>query len=251
MLIFANPHHALHSARHEMYRGKLVPVHEVPARLDFVVAELARRPVGELRAAPPPVTQGQLERVHARRYLEFLKTAWTEWVALDPANAGLDALPSVWPVRGFRADVEPDNFAARMGLYSFDAGTPLVAGTWAAVETGAACAVAAAQALRRGRQYLRQISADGVSFGPPGLRSLVPWSRLFADGEVVCAMNTDPLLPHTAWVTVDAGLHAPGSALVCRYSTEPGQEGGEVVVEARNGSAVLITVPAAGFAIYA
>jgi acetoin utilization deacetylase AcuC-like enzyme len=69
-------------------------------------------------------------------------------VALDPANAELDALPSVWPVRGFRHDVEPANFAARMGLYSFDAGTPLTAGTWAAAEAGAACAVAAARALR-------------------------------------------------------------------------------------------------------
>jgi acetoin utilization deacetylase AcuC-like enzyme len=148
MQIFVNHDHAGHSAHHEMYRGRLVPVHEVPARLDFVLAELARRPVGEVQPAPPPVTRAQLERVHARRYLEFLSTAWSEWVALDPANERLDALPSVWPVRGFRADVEPDNFAARMGLYSFDAGTPLVAGTWDAVQGGAACAVAAALALR-------------------------------------------------------------------------------------------------------
>jgi acetoin utilization deacetylase AcuC-like enzyme len=165
MQIFANPDHARHSARHEMFRGKLVPVHEVPARLEFVLAELARRPVGELVPVPPPVTQAQLERVHARRYLEFLKTAWAEWVALDPANEGLDALPSVWPVRGFRADVEPDNFAARMGLYSFDAGTPLVAGTWAAAATGAACAVAAARALRSGANGRR---ATMALTRPPG-----------------------------------------------------------------------------------
>jgi acetoin utilization deacetylase AcuC-like enzyme len=147
MQIFSNPHHALHSAHHEMFRGRLVPVHEVPARMDFVLDELARRPVGQLQS-PPPVSQQQLERVHARRYLEFLKTAWSEWVALDRSNGELDALPSVWPVRGFRADVEPASFAARMGLYSFDAGTPLVAGTWTAAEAGAACAVAAAKALR-------------------------------------------------------------------------------------------------------
>ena len=130
-----------------MFRGRLVPVHEVPARMDYVLAELDRRPVGSLQS-PPPVTPARLERVHARRYLEFLRGAWEEWVALDPANAEVDALPSVWPVRGFRADVEPRNFAARMGLYSFDAGTPLTSGTWEAAEAGAACAVAAAQALR-------------------------------------------------------------------------------------------------------
>jgi hypothetical protein len=57
-------------------------------------------------------------------------------------------------------------------------------------------------------------------------------------------------LPHTAWVTVDAGLHAEGDSLVCRYATDPAMEGGEVRVEARNGTAVLITVPAAGFVVY-
>lgn len=149
MFIYANPHHTLHEGRHEMFRGRLVPCHETPARLDHVLAELGRRPVGERREAPP-VPRAALERVHAPRYLDFLQGAWDEWVALDPANAALDALPSTWPVRGFRHDLEPQNFAARMGLYSYDAGTPLTAGTWAAAEAGAACAVAAAQAVATG-----------------------------------------------------------------------------------------------------
>lgn len=149
MQIYANPRHAAHDGRQEMFRGKLVPCHEVPARLEHVLAELGRRPLGEIQA-PPPVPRALLESVHAPRYLRFLETAWDEWVALDPANAALDALPSVWPVRGFRADVEPENFAAHLGLYSFDAGTPLTAGTWAAAEAGAACAAAAAQALSSG-----------------------------------------------------------------------------------------------------
>ncbi len=150
MLIFTNPDHRHHAGRHEMYRGRLVPCHEVPARMDHVLAELARRPVGEMRA-PAPVADAVLERVHARRYLDFLRGAWDAWVALDPRNAEVDALPSVWPVRGFRSDVEPTNFAARLGLYSFDAGTPLTAGTWDAAVGGAACAAAAARALSSSR----------------------------------------------------------------------------------------------------
>ena len=133
-----------------MYRGRMVPCHEVPARLDHVLAELARRPMGEIRT-PAPVPASTLERVHARRYLDFLRGAWSEWIALDPANAATDALPSAWPVRGFRSDVEPRNFAARLGLYSFDAGTPLTEGTWAAALGGAACAVDAARALASSR----------------------------------------------------------------------------------------------------
>jgi acetoin utilization deacetylase AcuC-like enzyme len=152
MKIFHNPLHHQHAGRQEMYRGRLVPCHEVPDRLDHVLNELQRRPVGELLSPAAPADRRRLERVHSPRYLDFLASAWDQWVALDPANAALDALPSVWPVRGFRADVEPDNFSARMGLYSFDAGTPLMAGTWAAAHMGAACALAAADAVLAGER---------------------------------------------------------------------------------------------------
>ncbi len=153
MLVLHNPDHARHAGRHEMFRGRLVPCHEVPQRLDHVQAELRRRGLGRLaepRRDADAAVDALLQRVHAPRYLRFLARAWDEWVALDPANAALDALPSVWPVRGFRADVEPDNFAARLGLYSFDAGTPLTAGSWAAALGGARCAVQAAQAVSAG-----------------------------------------------------------------------------------------------------
>jgi len=146
MLIFHNPHHAAHSGRHEMFRGRLVPCHETPARLEYVLAEIGRRPVGELRM-PGEADLALVRRVHAPRYVDFLMGAWDEWVSLDAANAALDLLPSVWPVRGFRHDVEPANFAARVGLYSFDAGTPLTAGTWQAARAGAACAIDAARAV--------------------------------------------------------------------------------------------------------
>jgi acetoin utilization deacetylase AcuC-like enzyme len=49
-----------------------------------------------------------------------------------------------------RIDVLPDNFAARMGLFSFDAGTPLTAGSWIAARTGAACALTAAREVSSG-----------------------------------------------------------------------------------------------------
>src|SRR3712207_8368210 len=44
---------------------------------------------------------------------DFLAGAWAEWVALDPANAQRDALPSYWPIRTFRSDVLPASFPAR------------------------------------------------------------------------------------------------------------------------------------------
>jgi acetoin utilization deacetylase AcuC-like enzyme len=151
MLTFYNEHHAQHHGRFEFYRGQLVSCSETPQRADLVVAELGRRGLGQI-VTPHGVPLVSLERVHTPRYLHFLRNAWSEWIALDADNAGKDAFPSVWPIRGLRADVEPDNFCARLGLYSMDNGTPLTAGTWIAAKTGADCAVNAAHALRLGER---------------------------------------------------------------------------------------------------
>ena len=151
MLTFYNEHHAQHRGKFEMFRGELVPCFEKPERADMVLAEFERRGLGQV-VTPHGVSLQSLERIHTPRYLHFLRNAWSEWIALDPANAQRDAFASVWPIRGMRDDVEPDNFAARMGLYSMDSGTPLTAGTWIAAKTGADCAVNAAHALRLGQR---------------------------------------------------------------------------------------------------
>ncbi|MCC6145233.1 MAG: alpha-amylase [Candidatus Hydrogenedentes bacterium] len=112
-------------------------------------------------------------------------------------------------------------------------------------------------ALRRGRQYLRQVSGSGFDedFHYPRpingeLRWVIAWSRLFADDEYLCAINTDPHHALTIWATVDKQVHAPGTKMKCLLSSSADQHGEQMDVEARNGSAVLITVPAAGFVVF-
>ena len=161
MITFYNHLHAQHQGKVEMFRGELVPCFEVPARADHVLAELQRRKLGTVQH-PHGFDDVALERIHSPRYLRFLATAWDQWVALDPANAVKDILPSVWPTRTFRTDVEPDNFAAKMGLYSFDAGSPFTAGTWVAARAGAHCALSAAQQLVQGDRAAFALSR------PPG-----------------------------------------------------------------------------------
>jgi hypothetical protein len=68
---------------------------------------------------------------------------------------------------------------------------------------------------------------------------------------VLAAINTDPETALTAFVTIDNDLHAAGERLTCLYSTEASEVGGRVAVEAKNGRAVLVRVPAAGFVVYA
>ena len=155
MIVFHNPLHHLHQGRHEMFRGRLVPCLETAQRLDHVLAELRQRSF-ELRHLPDDDAfaidlNAALAQVHTPRYLHFIEHAWAAWLALDPAHAELDALPSVWPASGMRRDLLPENFSARMGLFSFDAGTPLTAGSWVAARAGAACALAAARAVSQGQ----------------------------------------------------------------------------------------------------
>ncbi len=156
-----NDRHALHHGKVEMFRGQLVPCFEVPARADYVLQELRLRGLGEI-IGPASFDNDGLVRVHSQRYLNFLSTAWDEWVALDPANAQRDAIPSYWPIRTFRSDVLPASFPARMGLFSFDAGSPLTSGTWTAARAGACCALTGAQLLARGDR------AAFVLTRPPG-----------------------------------------------------------------------------------
>lgn len=151
MLTFFNEHHAQHRPRLEIHRGELVPCSEKPERASLVLAEFERRGLGRI-VTPHGVPLVSLERIHTPRYLHFLRNAWSEWTAQDPANADKDAFPAVWPVRTLRDDIEPENFCARLGLYSMDSGTPLSAGTWIAAKTGADCAVNAAHALRLGER---------------------------------------------------------------------------------------------------
>lgn len=112
-------------------------------------------------------------------------------------------------------------------------------------------------ALKRGRQYLRQQSVtgdEGSFFYPQPLNGqllwVVAWSRIFAESECLCAINTSLEHDLSVWVVVDRKLHPSGSVMTCRFSTCKEQEGMESVVESACGASIRITVPASGFVVY-
>ena len=150
MITYFSDRHVLHAPAFEFFRGERVPCFETPARADFVRSQLLAR--GHALRAPEADSRGVLALVHSARYLAFLERAWADWVALDPDNAARQPFPSVWPVRTLRSDLEPDNFIARLGLYSMDNGSPLSAGTWAAAKAGADAALGAARCLAAGER---------------------------------------------------------------------------------------------------
>lgn len=142
--------HELHAPEFEFFRGERVPCFETPARANFVRDELAAR--GHEIRNPAHDSTPLLRRVHAERYLAFLENAWRDWLSMDPANESVQPFPSVWPVRTLRSDVEPENFIARLGLYSIDNGSPIAKGTWLAAKSAADAAASAASLVTSGVQ---------------------------------------------------------------------------------------------------
>jgi acetoin utilization deacetylase AcuC-like enzyme len=146
MKIIYSDQHRVHHGSFESNAGKLELCYERPERADFVLAAVGAWGIGPV-VPPERFPMAPIERVHAPRYLRFLERAWEAWSALGNAR---DALPDVWPIRGFRHDIEPDDFLGQLGLYSFDTGTPLTAGTWTAARLSAETALTAQRAIAAG-----------------------------------------------------------------------------------------------------
>jgi acetoin utilization deacetylase AcuC-like enzyme len=158
MKVIFNSRHIEHAAEFEFFRGEKVSAFEKVSRADFVLDAVRGASIGEV-ISPQSFPDSAITRVHSERYVNFIRGAHDEYLALGGTG---DAFPSVWSIRGMRSDVEPQNFAARMGLYSFDSGTPFTPGAYAASRSGADCALTGASLLRDGH------GAAFVLTRPPG-----------------------------------------------------------------------------------
>jgi glycosidase len=98
-------------------------------------------------------------------------------------------------------------------------------------------------ALRYGRQYFREISGDGISFGQPidGVCTLA-YSRILDTTEVLIAMNLEGS-PRNDFVTVDTSLSRVGQGMVNLLG-----QGEQVTVE-ETGGRHAIRVPLDGHEI--
>ena len=122
-------------------------------------------------------------------------------------------------------------------------------------------------ALRRGRQYIHDISGNGEHFGPPTkfgdrVLTLVSWSRVIADQELLVVFNTDEREKHEVFSTLNPNLRQRDEEMQLLFSYAPGI-GAEQVdspryalsklrVEMRAGVlCTRVVLGPAGFAIYA
>ena len=148
MITIYSHRHRLHHGQAELIDGQFQPCFETPERAELVLARVRAVGLGEVQ---PPLAFGfePVRRVHRGDYVDFLARAWGDWTVLGRTH---DALPLIWPVPALRSDVRPEHIDGQLGYYALDAGAPLMAGTWAAVQDAADVALTGAALLRQGRR---------------------------------------------------------------------------------------------------
>lgn len=147
MRTFHSERHRLHASAGELTSGRFVPAYERPERLDAVLAAIRASGLGPV-VAVEAVDDAAIRRVHDDDFVDFLRDAWTMWTA---ARGTHDALPLNWLAPGMRR-VRPDSIDGLLSYYSFDAGTPITAGTWDALLAAAGVVTAAQRAVAGGER---------------------------------------------------------------------------------------------------
>ncbi|HEX3122352.1 MAG TPA: histone deacetylase family protein [Rhodanobacteraceae bacterium] len=147
MRVIHSPLHARHDGGIELHRGELVPSFEMPARVEYILRAL--KSAGMPVETPREFAPSTLLRVHDGAFVEFLRNAHAQWRAGGMSGS---MLPSGFPARGMRRDRIPAGINGLMGFYAFDAGTPIVEGTWDAALASAQSALTAAALVAEGER---------------------------------------------------------------------------------------------------
>jgi acetoin utilization deacetylase AcuC-like enzyme len=131
-----------HAPALELHNGGWVEHVDRPSRSESITARIgAHTAATDFGMAP-------LARVHATDYLDFLANAHARWLAAGRTG---DAIGYTWPVVG-RRPMRLDRIDALLGRYSYDAATPIAAGTWTSAYWSAQSALTALVPLLDGSE---------------------------------------------------------------------------------------------------
>jgi acetoin utilization deacetylase AcuC-like enzyme len=147
MITVYSDEHRLQEGRAELNDGKLVPCFETPRRADLVLARVMEVKLGPV-VPPQEFGLDPVRRVHAPDFVDFLAIAWDAWKA---EHGDHDALPLNWLAPGMRRRL-PEHIDGKLGYYSFDAGTPITAGTFRAATVAANVALTGARLVAEGER---------------------------------------------------------------------------------------------------
>jgi acetoin utilization deacetylase AcuC-like enzyme len=140
---YFDPRQLCHEPTLELHNGGWADYAEKPSRAEIILSEF--------ETWQPTSDHGldAILRVHCPDYVEFLQVAHRDWSA---AGREGDAIGYAWPIV-HRRNLDLSRIDARLGRFSYDAVTPITAGTWQSAYWSAQSALSALDAvIGEGRQ---------------------------------------------------------------------------------------------------
>lgn len=150
MQIFYTDTHKLHNPPFELFDGgQRVPYLETPERMEHILSVLGKLDWSEI-LEPEDFGLDPILAVHDADYLDFLRTAFEEWMQEEMNYEKTALLPATFPPRGWSH--KPKSILGRAGYYTFDLSAPILAGTYQAALGSANCALSSAKAIAIGER---------------------------------------------------------------------------------------------------
>src|SRR3990172_3761496 len=149
MKIIYSEEHRKHYPPFEVFDGgKRVPYYESPDRMDRILSALQKTDWANF-AEPKDFGLDPILSVHDKNYINFLASAWTEWLASDPEVAAAPEqnafLPATFALR--RQPRVPTTLLGKGGYYIMDLSACIVEGTYRASLASTNCALSAAESV--------------------------------------------------------------------------------------------------------
>lgn len=151
MIVIHSPHHILHNPPKEFISNQVVAYGESPERAELLLEALMDVPDAILRRAE----QFDLEhfsKVHGMEYLNYLQTAYDEWVSAGLWPEGI--MPEFFALGKIRDHPPRKSPEGKAGFYMTDSCTMIVKGTWEAVKFSGFTALTGAKHILEGEQYV-------------------------------------------------------------------------------------------------
>ena len=159
MKIFYSETHREHYPPFEVFDGGLrVPYYESPDRMDRILHALRNVDWADIHE-PADFGLDPILAVHDKDYLEFLASAWTEWLDTTAKDKST-LIPATFALR--RTPQVPKSLLGKAGYYILDLSACMVEATYRAALASANCALSAAETIVKG---------EHAAFGlcrPPG-----------------------------------------------------------------------------------
>jgi acetoin utilization deacetylase AcuC-like enzyme len=131
--VVTNDDHRSHDPEFDVYSGTIVGRFEVPQRVDCIVKALDGGPFSKVDATSHGLQP--ILRVHNSDLLDFLSTAWKDYVTILPDAQAVIAETFIHAAlfEGMPVGRPPTtNAYGRLGWFCFDTATPLSEGSWPA-----------------------------------------------------------------------------------------------------------------------